>query len=170
VDVADLLDDALSRVPDVVREAVGGLSDDDLRWRPGPQANPIGWLVWHLTRVQDAQIAPLFDVEEVWTGDGWADRFGVPAGASTHGYGWTAEQVDALELPPVGVLLDHLDAVTARCRELIAGVSADHLDRVIDDSYDPAVTVGVRLVSVIDDAAQHAGQVGYVRGLLDTAR
>jgi hypothetical protein len=169
VDVADLLDDALGRVRDVVREAVGGLSDDDLRWRPGPQANPIGWLVWHLTRVQDAQIAPLFDVEEVWTRDGWVDRFGVPAGASSHGYGWTADQVDALEVPAAEALLDHLDAVNARCRGLIAGLSAADLDRVIDDSYDPPVTVGVRLVSVVDDAAQHAGQVGYVRGLLDTS-
>jgi hypothetical protein len=170
VDAIDLLDDALSRVPEAVRDAVEDLDDGDLRWRPGPQANPIGWLVWHLTRVEDAQIAPLFDVDEVWIRDGWVDRFGVPAGASSHGYGWTADQVVSLEVPAADVLLDHLDAVNARCRELIAGASAADLDRVIDDSYDPPVTAGVRLVSVVDDAAQHAGQVGYVRGLLDTAR
>lgn len=168
MDVTDLLDDALSRLPDLVRGAVADLEDADLAWSPAPGANPIGWLVWHLTRVQDAQIAPLVDAEQLWTRDGWVDRFGVPDGANDHGYGWSSDQVAGFEVGSARVLLDHLDAVNARCRDLVAGLSADDLDRVIDDSYDPPVTVGARLISVIDDAAQHAGQVGYVRGLLDT--
>jgi hypothetical protein len=170
VDVTDMLDDALSRLPDLVRDAVADLADEDLAWSPAAGANSIGWLVWHLTRVQDAQIAPVVDAEQLWTRDGWADRFGIPDGANDHGYGWSTDQVTALRVPSVDVLLDHLDAVNARCRELVAGLSADDLDRVIDESYDPPVTVGTRLVSVIDDAAQHAGQVGYVRGLLDASR
>jgi hypothetical protein len=170
VDANALLDDAFSRIPDAVRGAVEGLDADALRWRPAPDANPIGWLVWHLTRGQDAQVADLCDVDQVWTVDGWDQRFTLPSGANDHGYGWSSEQVADLEVPAAEVLLDHLDAVSARCRELIAGLPADDLDRVIDDSWDPPVTVGARLVSVVDDAAQHAGQVGYVRGLLDASR
>ncbi|WP_052665164.1 mycothiol transferase [Nitriliruptor alkaliphilus] len=170
MDATVLLDDALSRLPDLVRDAVADLDDLDLAWSPAPGANPIGWLVWHLTRVQDAQIAPLVDAEQLWTRAGWADHFGIPDGANDHGYGWSTDQVAAFEAPSARVLLDHLDAVNDRCRELVAGLSADDLDRVIDASYDPPVTLGTRLVSVIDDAAQHAGQVGYVRGLLDASR
>jgi hypothetical protein len=170
VDATELLDDALSRLPDLVHDRVVGLAGADLTWRPAPGANPIGWLVWHLTRVQDAQIAPLVGAEQLWTRDGWADRFGLPDGANDHGYGWSTEQVAALEVPSAAVLLDHLAAVNARCRELVAALPPHDLDRVIDPSYDPPVTVGARLVSVVDDAAQHAGQIGYVRGLLDASK
>lgn len=168
MDATALLDDALSRIPEAVRGAVEDLDDAGLAWRPGPEANPIGWLVWHLTRAQDAQVAPLAGVEELWTADGWADRFTLPDAPNDHGYGWDPEDAAAFAAPSAEVLLDHLDAVNARCRELVAALAAEELDRVIDDSYDPPVTVGTRLVSVVDDAAQHAGQVGYVRGLLDT--
>ncbi len=102
-------------------------------------------------------------------GRGWDQRFTLPEGANDHGYGWS-DQVAGLEVPDAEVLLSHLDAVSDRCRELVAGLSADDLDRVVDASWDPPVTVGTRLVSVVDDAAQHAGQVGYVRGLLDASR
>ncbi len=169
MDVTDLLDDALSRIPDAVRDAIEDLDDADLAWRPAPDANPIGWLVWHLTRVQDAQLAPIAGVDQLWTTDGWVDRFTVPDAANDHGYGWSVDDVADFEAPSAEVLLDHLDAVNARCRELVAGLTPDDLDRVIDDSYDPPVTVGTRLISIVDDAAQHAGQVGYVRGLLDAA-
>jgi hypothetical protein len=170
VDANALLDDAFSRIPDAVRRAVEDLDADAFRWRPTDDANPLGWLVWHLTRGQDAQVADLCDVEPLWTADGWDERFTLPEGANDHGYGWSTAQVASLEVPDAEVLLAHLDAVSARCRELIAGLSADDLDRVIDASWDPPVTVGARLVSVVDDAAQHAGQVGYVRGLLDASR
>jgi hypothetical protein len=169
MDVHDLLDESLGRVPETVRDAVEGLDAEALRWRPAPDANPIGWLVWHLTREQDAQVAPLAGVEELWTRDGWADRFTLPEGANDHGYGWTSEQVAGFVAPSAEVLLDHLDAVTSRCRELLGGLDAGEFDRVLDDSYDPPVTVGVRVVSIVDDAVQHAGQVAYVRGLLDAA-
>ena len=39
------------------------------------------------------------------------------------------------------------------------------LDRVIDENWDPPVTLGVRLVSILDDDAQHVGQAAYLRGL-----
>jgi hypothetical protein len=44
-------------------------------------------------------------------------------------------------------------------------VTPADLDRVVDKRWDPPVTLGVRLVSVVDDDAQHVGQAAYVRGL-----
>ena len=48
----------------------------------------------------------------------------------------------------------------------LATLDDDDLDRVVDTRWDPPVTVGVRLVSVIADDLQHVGQAAYVRGLL----
>ena len=55
-----------------------GLSDDDLAWRPDPEANSIAWLVWHLTRIEDDHVAGVAGTTQVWDDDGWADRFGLP--------------------------------------------------------------------------------------------
>jgi hypothetical protein len=61
-------------------------------------------------------------------------------------------------------------AVTERTLEYLAGVNDAELDRIIDDSYDPPVSVGVRLVSVISDNLQHAGQARYLRGSIERLR
>ena len=46
----------------------------------------------------------------------------------------------------------------------------DDLDRIVDTSWDPPVTLGVRLISVLSDDLQHAGQAAFVRGVLERRR
>lgn len=166
MDGRELLEDAFGRIPEVVREAVEGLSPAALAWQPAPGTNPIGWLVWHLARVQDDHVAELAGGPQVWD-DRWAARFGLPAGTQDTGYGHTPEQVATVRPEGAEVLLDYLAAVTEVTQRFLATVTADDLDRVVDTSWDPPVTTGVRLVSVLDDDVQHAGQVAYLRGLRD---
>lgn len=167
MDVRDLLLEAYGRVPDHCRAAVEGLTPEQLCQRPTPDANPIGWLVWHLARVEDGHIAELIPAEQVWTEPGWAERFGLDPDPANHGYGHTPEEVAAVRPESAEALLDYLAAVRARTEAFLATVGPDDLDRVVDERWDPPVTLGVRLVSVVDDQAQHAGQAAYVRGLLD---
>ena len=61
----------------------------------------------------------------------------------------------------------HLEACVAALVAYVATLSDDELDDVVDPSYTPPVTRGVRLVSIIDDAAVHLGQAAYARGLVD---
>ena len=79
VDVVALLTDLYDRVPQLAQEATAGLTAEQLAYRPTPEANTIGWLIWHLTRVQDHYIAELFDVDQLWTTGEWAGRFGLAA-------------------------------------------------------------------------------------------
>jgi uncharacterized damage-inducible protein DinB len=166
MDGRELLEDAFGRIPDAVREAVEGLPSEALVWQPAPGTNPIGWLVWHLTRVQDDHVAELAGGSQVWD-DEWAARFGLPAGTRDTGYGHTPEQVASVRPETADVLLDYLTAVTEATQRFLATVTGVDLDRVVDTSWDPPVTMGVRLVSVLDDDVQHAGQLAYLRGLLD---
>jgi hypothetical protein len=163
---AELLRYAFDQVDGTLRAALRGLTADDLVGRPGPDANTIAWLAWHLLRVQDDHVAEVAGREQVWTADGWADRFGLPFAASATGYGFDSGQVAAVRVPSLDLLLDYATAVHARTAEFLAGLSDEDLDRVVDDSYDPPVTLGVRLVSVLSDDLQHAGQAAYARGLL----
>lgn len=161
----DILADAFGRVHEVLPGAVDGLTADALLWRPDADANSIAWLVWHLTRVQDDHLAGVAGREQVYTEDGWAGRFGLPYDDDALGYGHTSEEVGAFRLSDPGLLTGYHEAVHARTLEVLAGLT--DLERVVDRSFDPPVTVAVRLVSVVNDIAQHAGQAAYVRGLVD---
>jgi uncharacterized damage-inducible protein DinB len=172
--VADLLADAFGRVREVVHEAVEGLTPGQLALRPETEANSIGWLVWHLTRIQDDHIADVASTAQVWTSpaDGssgltWADRFGLPFATTATGYGHGAEAVAAVQIRPASLLTEYYDAVHTETIKYVRGLSEADLDRIVDDNWDPPVSLGVRLVSVISDDLQHAGQAAYLRGLIE---
>lgn len=166
MDSADLLTDAFDRVREVVHDTVEGLSADQLTARPGPGGNTVAWLVWHLTRIQDDHLAGAAGTEQVWTSDGWAERFALPFPPSATGYGHSAEDVAAVRAG-AAELLGYHDAVHAATRRHVRALDAAALDRVVDASWTPPVTLGVRLISVLSDGLQHAGQAAFVRGLLE---
>ncbi|GAA1677415.1 DinB family protein [Glycomyces endophyticus] len=166
MEINELLADAFGRVHGEVAGVLDGLSQDDLEARPGPGANSIAWLVWHIARVQDDHVSEAAGHEQAWTAGGWEDRFdlGLPAGDT--GYGHTAEQAGRVAGVSGADLLAYYEAVHAQTLAYVAGLTAADLDRVVDVNWTPHVTLGVRLVSVIDDNQQHGGQAAYVRGLL----
>ena len=163
---AETLADAFGRVREVVRSTLDGLSTEDLARRPAEGANSIGWLIWHLARIQDDHLADAFDREQVWISQGWLARLGLPLDPSDTGYGHTPEQVASVVVDP-DQLLAYVEAVHAQTAEYLSAVTDRDLDGVVDTRYDPPVTLGVRLVSVVSDDLQHAGQAAYVRGLLE---
>jgi uncharacterized damage-inducible protein DinB len=162
---ADLLADAFTRVHNDVHAAVDGLSDDQLAYRIAGRSNSIAWLVWHLTRIQDDHVADVAGRDQLWTADGWYDRFGLPLDERDHGYGHSSDEVAAVRASGE-LLTGYHDAVFEATLRYVQGLSAPELDRVVDERWDPPVTLGVRLVSVINDDLQHAGQAAFVRGLL----
>ncbi len=166
MDARGVLAEAFGRVPALARTGVEGLTDEQLTWRADPEANTVAWLVWHLGRQQDAQVAHLSGQEQVWTADGWAARADLPFGDDEHGYGMDADDVRRVRLP-ADLLLGYVDAVHAATVRYLGTLSDDDLDDVVDVGWDPPVTRGARLVSVVDDSAQHAGQAAFVRGLLE---
>jgi uncharacterized damage-inducible protein DinB len=163
--LGDLLTDAFGRIRGVVHDVTGGLTEDQLAFRPAGQANSIAWLVWHLTRIQDDHVSAVAGTEQAWTADGWADRFKLPYPPRDTGYGHSSEQVAACQVA-AGLLTGYHDAVYRNTVRYAEGLTDPDLDRVVDPAWDPPVTLGVRLVSVISDDLQHAGQAAYLRGLV----
>jgi hypothetical protein len=165
---ADLLIDGFGRIRESVADVLSGLTPDQLAYQVAVGANPISWLVWHLTRVQDDHVAKAFGAEQIWSAGGWAGRFGLPPGMVDHGYGHTASQVAEVgALTASAELLgEYHEATYAHTVKLVAEVTDADLDRIVDTRWAPPVTLGVRLVSVLDDDMQHCGQAAYVRGLV----
>jgi hypothetical protein len=167
---ADLLVDAFDRVQEAVQEAVSGLSPEELNARLDPAANSIAWLVWHLTRVQDDHVADVAGVEQVWLRDGWVDRFALPLDPRAIGYGHTSEEVAAVRVEDPKLLLNYATAVHRQTVDYIKGLKDADYDRIVDRSWNPAVSLGVRLISVVSDTLMHAGQAQYVRGIVDRSK
>jgi len=165
---ADLLMDAFGRIRETVSDTVYGLNPAQLAYRITVDANPVGWLVWHLTRVQDDHVAAAFGVPQVWSADGWAARFGLPAASMETGYGHTSQQVGAVtaRVCSAELLADYHEATYEQTVKLVSALTDADLERVVDTSWHPPVTLGVRLVSVINDDMQHAGQAAFLRGIL----
>jgi hypothetical protein len=162
----DLLADAFGRVRGVATSAVSGLSEQQLEARFDPESNTIAWLLWHLTRGQDAQIADVAGTDQVWVTGGWAERFALPFPTSATGYGHTADDVAAVKGISADLFTAYLDAVTERSLDYVGGLSDADLARIIDERWDPPVTLSARLVSIVSDDLQHAGQAAFIRGVV----
>ena len=162
---AELLKDAFGRIVDGGTAVVEGLDDEQLTHRVGPDANSIAWLVWHLTRVQDDHVADVAGTEQVWTSQGFEQRFALPFDSSAIGYGQSSAEVGRVRAP-AELLADYLRATHEATIAYLDTVTEADLHRIVDTRWDPHVTLGVRLVSVVNDDTQHLGQAAYVRGLL----
>jgi uncharacterized damage-inducible protein DinB len=166
MEISTLLEDAFTRVNEVVHGALEDLTADDLTWRADADANTVAWLVWHLTRVQDDHVAGVAGVEQAWTAQGWEKRFDLPFAAGATGYAHTSEQVAEVRVAGPEVLAEYHDAVHRLTLDFLGGLEPGELDRVVDTRWDPPVTLGVRLVSVLSDTLQHAGQASLLRGVI----
>jgi uncharacterized damage-inducible protein DinB len=165
VNGSEVLLDAFSRVREAVLEVLDGLNADELAFREGSGANSISWLVWHLTRVQDDHVCGVAGREQVWVDGGWAERFGLDLDVLDTGYGHNPDQVAIVKVDG-DLLSGYHDAVFENTVDYLKGLSDGDLDQVVDRRWDPPVTLGVRLISVVADDLQHAGQAAFVKGLL----
>ena len=166
MDARDVLREAASRPATEAKALVNTLPEGVLNAHAGGHTNSIAWLLWHAGRQMDVQLAQLNGESQVWRSQGFDARFNLGELGDTVGYGHTAEQARAVVVEDAALLAEYLGAATAALSEYIAGLSEADLDDVIDTSWTPHVTRGVRLVSMIDDAAQHVGQAAYAAGIL----
>ncbi|MFE4581134.1 mycothiol transferase [Streptomyces chartreusis] len=162
----DILIDGYNRIREEVHAAVEGLAPDQLGARPAPGANSVAWLIWHLTRIQDDHIAGAFELDQVWLAQDWQKTFGLDLPRRDTGYGHTPAKVAKVQVDSGDLLTGYYDAVHARTLDRLRDIAAKDLERVVDERWDPPVTLGVRLVSVLSDDLQHVGQAAYVRGLV----
>jgi len=171
MDSKDVIIEGLGRIPQLLQRSLEGLTAEQLRFRPAENCNTIAWLAWHLTRVQDHHLSGLAGLDQAWIADGWHAKFGKPADPNDTGQRYTAEQVAAVRPDGPQLLLDYNQAVYKRSVAYAEGLTQKDLDRELDEpQWNPLPTVGVRLVSVLSDNIQHAGQISYLRGLIENRR
>ena len=169
-DPCALLADGLDRSRERFDRALDGVTLEQANARPAsglaPRIDSLTWLAWHTAREIDLQISALAGAEPLWTGAGFSARFALPLPDDTEDWRHAPEQAALVRVNDIALLTDYLDAACALAHEYLDGLEAAALDEVVDRSWDPPVTRAARLVSIIDDAAQHSGQAVYARRLL----
>jgi hypothetical protein len=165
----DLLTDAFSRVHGVVHQAVDNLTPDELAFRVNGNTNSIAWLIWHLSRVTDDHLSEAGSKEQVWIGNGWAEKFALPFPPDATGYGFGGDDVAAVKVKSGEILIGYFDEVIEEATRFVKHLKDDDFARVVDDSWTPPVTLAVRLISVISDDLQHAGQAMFIRGIVENS-
>lgn len=167
METSDVLIEAYERIRQLVHQASVDLSASQLAYRPDAGSNSIAWLVWHLTRIQDDHVSAIAGSEQVWVSSTWASALGLPEDASNLGQGDGPAEVALVRPGSPDPLLGYHDEVMDHSISYLRSIDASELDRIIDRTYTPPVSAGVRLVSVLSDNLQHAGQARYLRGIIE---
>jgi len=163
----DLIIEAYGRVLQALEKTLEGFSPDDLNQQPDSNCNSMGWLIWHLTRGQDSMIAGLAQKEQLWVSNGWYQKFNRSSDPKDTGFGHSPEDVAAFKSPDVETLLGYHREVLEQTKNYLTKLPETDLDREISG---PFPTLGARLVAILSDNLQHAGQVAYLQGLLKGKR
>lgn len=166
----DLLIDTVIRAKERFERAFEEVSLEEINAFPlaeqAPQVKSMGWLTWHTAREMDLQINHLANKDPLWEQEGWSERFGLTVEKDEDGWNHSLEQAQGIVIKDKETALAYLQAATDQAIAYIQDLSESDLEDIVDESWTPAVTRGVRLVSIIDDAVMHSGQVFYSRRLL----
>ncbi len=168
MDGPQLIADGLGRVNQLLHRVLPTLPHERLNRIPATGSNSISWLAWRLTRIHDDHLSSLIGEPQLWETHGWRERFGFPPGDNSTGGGHSPQQAAAFTVDSPETLLAYNDPVYQRTQTYLANLHPSDLDRQLNEpQYNPLPTLGVRLVSVLNDNTQHAGQIAYLRGYFE---
>lgn len=160
----EFIEDALNKEHDFLMEAAKDLTPEELAWRPGPEANPIGWILWHMLRVEDMWVQFFAQHQpELWERDGWHQKFGLPT--RDNGFGHTAEQVANFPALDRDELLSYGGAVRSGTLEYLRGLTPQEFDAIPRERR-PDMSVALMFRQIIGELFQHQGHIAYIKGLL----
>ncbi len=166
------------------------LSEEQMRHRPHSAVNSIGWIIWHVARVEDAGVNRLVaDRFQILDEGQWDERMRVPI--RHHGTGMTTQEVtdfsNRVDIPSLWAYFDAVDRRTIEVAKMLRPQQLDeendltHLHRVLFDEgmLNPNInwkepfpyqghTKGVLLAHFgMTHRFHHLGEALTVRSLMD---
>jgi uncharacterized damage-inducible protein DinB len=166
MNLSDFILDNLDRIQRVLAEAVDSLTYEELTWRPGAEANPIGFILWHQARCEDTYIQSLIRGQpQVWVSEKWYQKLNLPDDPWDNGNDYTAAQVAGFPVPALKDLSAYAEAVRARTVACLEGMTPEDLSREISPPEFWGDNLAKLLSYMLCELTQHTGQIAYLRGL-----
>ena len=167
MEINDFILKFLERLKTLLTNAVSDLEPDELKWQPGPQANPIGFILWHQIRAEDLYFHAVFQQKpQVFEQEKRHQKMNISGDPNDTGRGYTAEQVAAFPVPELEALLQYGKAVRTDTIEYIKNMKPDEFSRIIDHPRVGQITVYALIIGLLGEICQHIGQIAYLRGLV----
>ena len=157
--------EAIRRSDGDLKRSLEDLSTEELRHQPaGAGSNPIGWLVWHLTRTRDNIVSSIAGEKSIWEREGWGARFSMEGELPR----FTPEDVNTFDPKDFATLVGYFDSVAEQTAKVIGGLTDADMTREVASTVPgrPPQPVLGRLAVILNDNVQHIGQVAYLRGLI----
>ncbi|OFI50498.1 hypothetical protein BG261_01065 [Floricoccus tropicus] len=166
----DMIVEAVERGHERFLSVLEGLTVEQVNDFPAkniaPSIKSVAWLSWHTAREMDYQISELKGTNPLWLVNGWKEKFNLDLPDDTEDWHHTPEQAAKVKVSDVDLLRGYLEDAANLTKEYLKTINENELDDIVDKNWNPPVSRGARLVSVIDDLAMHSGQVIYSRRLL----
>ena len=166
MDLKDFILDMFDRIQGAMTAAVDGLTHDELRWRPGPEANSIGFILWHQVRCEEVLVQSMIQQKpQVWELEKWHEEFNLPENPMDVGYGYTAEQIAAFPVPELSALLAYANAARSQTVDCVKSMTSDKFNEVLQTPFFGEITIGKLFGQLLCEVTLHIGQIAYLRGL-----
>jgi hypothetical protein len=144
-------------------EDVKTLTPQNLKWKPAPQANPIGFLLWHYMRTEDNLVTGLQGKPAIWETEKWYEKMGLDAKAQ--GTGFKEPDVDKIAVLPLADLVAYAERVSRNTQEYLKTLDDVKLDFAPDPAR-PRRTIGALLRNfLLAHGWWHLGEIKYIKGL-----
>lgn len=159
----EFIEDAFNTEHEYLMDALGDITPEELMWRAGPEANPIGWILWHMTRVEDMWFQFFIQRQpEIWESEGWNEKFGLPT--RDNGFDHAQEQVANFPAYDLAEMLKYGEAVRSATLNYLKTVTTEQMD-VVPREARPEMSVGRIFRQVVGEVYQHQGHIAYLKGL-----
>ncbi len=164
MELKDLILAGLDRVKEANMKTLDGLSRHELVWRPGPEANTIGLIIFHSARSEDNVVqSRVQGKSQIWESEKWYQKLNLPiADTGAH---YTVQQIAAFPAPELNDWLAYAGAVRTRTQDYLKGMTNAGFGKVINVPRHGDVTIGWYLMNMVVHMAEHAGEISYLRGL-----
>lgn len=160
------IDSGLNEAFDKLNRALDGLSDEESRWQPTLDSNPIDWMVWHMARVEDNLVnVVLQNHQPIWERDRWGARLAISYPGA--GAGMTMDEIRGMRPINVPKVMEYYRSVRDETSIYFAKtIRQDDLARVIEHTNFRGWTGAQILGRLLCEEAEHLGQIEYLRGMM----
>ena len=168
--IKETIDDHRKRVFAAIRD----LTLDEMYWKPNRDSNPIGFLFWHISRVEDRLITNFVQgKQEIWISGKWYEKMHLSVEGT--GLGYSLDELDEFPKLDQSLLIEYFVLVRKSTIEYLDLMSDEDFNLVLDrmpfPEYKPSIqyfkgfTIARTFRQLIGELDQHLGQISYIRGI-----
>jgi len=142
---------------------VEGLKNEQLKWKPTHQANPIAFLFWHAARAEDETVSEWRKKDSIWKENQWYLKFKL----DEKSYGTDFQEADVNKIAglPFHQVIAYAEKVFRDTQIYIQSLDEDKLDYTPNPERPNWTTAQMLNSLVISHGWWHIGEIRYVKGL-----